>query len=51
MEKFLIKLVEVFEKFLLPMVVLMIFVIITTKVNALDVMMDNILSTLLGIIF
>ena len=51
MKNLSITLVEIFERFLLPMIVLMIFVVIITKVNALDAIMDGILSTLLGIIF
>lgn len=51
MENLLITLVEIFERFLLPMAILMMFVVITTNANALNMVMDGILSTLLGIIF
>ena len=51
MKNLLITLVEIFERFLLPMVILMMFVVITTNANALNMVMDGILSTLLGIIF
>lgn len=51
MKNLLIKLVEIFERILLPMIVLILFVVITTNVNALNVIMNNLISTILTIIF
>ena len=51
MKNLLIKLVEIFERLLLPMIVLILFVVVTTNVNALDIIMNNIISTILTIIF